>query len=534
MNCKTSLFAVLFAVPFALINDGADAKYCNSSGSKAPAGKYCKALTQFDCEPGCYCTGGGNFTWGVGDVPKGCKNRWNKVTSELNSKGVYLCPSDYPESASGATNKSQCFTKSNNGSNVYYGKTVKCEAGKYLPAGETSCAACQSDSVCYGGTFDFSKSSAKGLSKCSGGQVPNAKRTACETSKTSCASGKYLPANSTSCTSCKSRYYLCIGGTFAKSSSDQGITKCPSGQISDYNRKQCVNEAVPTPAPAPTPAPEPTPTQKAAPTPDPTYTCQEKEYLPAGSPSCAPCSATELCLGGTFTKQPSAQGKTTCGDNQYADYTKKQCVTKAPETTFCGTGQYLRANEKSCVQCKIGHICPGGTYPIAPYDQGATACPNGMGPNETKTECIYGSYTCYPGFYLPAQSGNCVKCPDNKSYCPGGTFTATTYDQGKKACPDKTKSNATKTACVITLNQQQMKYGINEKTDATTDAQCWTRTSMSDYVYCMFGGKIKIPYKEEKPAPSTDAQTIVDNLVNGSATTTDGTTTTTDTTTGAQ
>ena len=43
-----------------------------------------------------------------------------------------------------------------------------------------------------------------------------------------CAAGKYLPANKTSCDTCTAGNY-CKGGTWKKSTSNQGLTKCPSG-----------------------------------------------------------------------------------------------------------------------------------------------------------------------------------------------------------------------------------------------------------------------------------------------------------------
>ncbi|MBR5903920.1 MAG: hypothetical protein IKZ49_00100 [Alphaproteobacteria bacterium] len=456
MNLKTSLFVMFVAIPSVFIGADADAKYCNSQGKKASAGHYCKALTVFDCEPGCYCTGGGNFTWAVGDVPKGCKNRWSKVTSELNSKGVYLCPSDYPNSAGGASKASDCYTTTNSGAKVYYKKTVKCDAGKYLPAGEVTCSACQSDSVCSGGSFDFSKSSTQGLTKCSGGQVPNAKHTACENQKITCSAKKYLPAKATSCASCPSRYYLCVGGSWSVSSTDQGIVACKSGQIADYNRNQCVNEA--TPAPEPTPAPTP------APTPEPT---------PAPTPEPAP----------------------------------------APKPVYvnCVPGTYLKANETNCSDCanKPGHYCIGGTYPQDSFDQGATLCPENSMPNDKKTACEYGAFTCEPGTYLPAKGIKCIQCSSNKNYCPGGTWKPADFDQGLKICPLTSVANPSRTACILTLSKAQLQYGMSGKIEnqIPIDQQCWNRKTMAEYVYCMFGGKINVPFSEPKPPVVTTPET---------------------------
>lgn len=43
-----------------------------------------------------------------------------------------------------------------------------------------------------------------------------------------CNAGYYLPKNKTSCEKCLSTYY-CLGGTFAKRDSDQGLSPCPKG-----------------------------------------------------------------------------------------------------------------------------------------------------------------------------------------------------------------------------------------------------------------------------------------------------------------
>ena len=48
------------------------------------------------------------------------------------------------------------------------------------------------------------------------------------TPKYTCAAGKYLPKNKTKCATCIAGNY-CKGGTWPKSTVDQGLTKCPTG-----------------------------------------------------------------------------------------------------------------------------------------------------------------------------------------------------------------------------------------------------------------------------------------------------------------
>jgi hypothetical protein len=81
-----------------------------SNNNPAGKGLYCGAMLTKECPEGCYCTGGGNFTWTAGEVKKGCKNRWSKITDELNKKGVFLCP-EGKTSKTGAKSASDCFTQ---------------------------------------------------------------------------------------------------------------------------------------------------------------------------------------------------------------------------------------------------------------------------------------------------------------------------------------------------------------------------------------------------------------------------------------
>lgn len=420
---------------------------------------------------------------------------------------------------------------------------ITCDSGKYLPAKATSCSSCPSRYyLCAGGSWGIS-SSDQGLVKCSSGQHADYSSKTCVSDAPapeptySCSSGQYLPAGATTCKSCPSSYFKCSGGTFKKSSVDQGIQECPSccpsGQVGDTSKKQCV---------------------------DATYNCKEGEYLPAGETSCKACKETNyLCLGGNGLKKSSVdQGIKQCDPDYSANYEKKECVKNPPKMYTCETKKYLPANQTSCADCKgvnyfcgggsfqqmgsdqgiikcdsgfeadytakacvrvefsckagtylpaggpdcttckPNHYCIGGTYKKSSSDLGAEPCPPNTSPNKEKTKCEYGTFTCEPGTYLPAKAGKCAQCPTNKNYCPGGTWQATSIDQGKKVCPGNTIANTKRNACVLTLTKEQMQYGITDKqpSQIAIDEQCWTRGSMSDYVYCMFGGKLVVPFQE--------------------------------------
>jgi len=361
--------------------------------------------------------------------------------------------------------------------------TYTCSSGTYLKANQTSCSSCPSSYFkCVGGTFKKS-SSDQGIQECPAccpsGQVGDASKKQCVDATYNCKEGEYLPAGEISCKQCKGANYLCLGGSgLKKSSVDQGIRQCDADYSADYNKKECVKN------------------------PPKMYTCEAKKYLPAGKTSCVDCKgANYFCSGGSFQQMDSDQGITKCNAGFEADYTAKTCVRFE---FSCKAGTYLPAGGPDCATCKPNHFCVGGTYKKSSSDLGAEPCPPNTSPNKEKTKCEYGTYTCEPGTYLPAKGGKCTQCPTGKNYCPGGTWQATTIDQGKKVCPGTTIANTKRTACVLTITKEQMQYGITDKNPSqiAIDEQCWTRNTMADYVYCMFGGKLVVPFSE--PNQQTD------------------------------
>ena len=422
---------MIFSVALGIPADDAYARYCSNS-KHAPAGQYCGATQTKDCKPGCYCTGGGNFTWWIGDVEKGCKNRWAKVTKELNSKGVYLCPDSFPNSESGADSASDCYYTSDS-KKLYYVKRT-CPAGQYLPANTTTCTTCQENHWCSGGTWYPAKYS-QGMQSCPTGKVSSAGSKAAAAclakitlAATICSAGQYLPANATTCSTCQENYY-CPGGVFEKQSSVQGLVGCPSGQTSSAGAKtksQCK-----TPAAA-------------------TYTCSAGQYLPANATTCSTCQENYYCPGGSFTKQSTAQGLVGCPSGRISSagaQTKSQCKTPAAATYTCSAGQYLPANATTCSTCQENYYCPGGSFTKQSTAQGLVGCPSGRISSagaQTKSQCktpAAATYTCSAGQYLPANTIACTTCKE-RYYCPGGEFPKTSLDQGLRLCPTGTTSSA--------------------------------------------------------------------------------------------
>ena len=114
-----------------------------------------------------------------------------------------------------------------------------------------------------------------------------------------------------------------------------------------------------------------------------------------------------------------------------------------PNIYTCNAGEFLPPNTLGCVACPQNMTCAGGTFSFSENNvQGLpnyitgivnSACADNISP---KYVAIYerSTYTCNPGYYLPANTDGCVVCPEN-SYCPGGTYTFNeTMAQGINTC----------------------------------------------------------------------------------------------------
>lgn len=116
----------------------------------------------------------------------------------------------------------------------------------------------------------------------------------------------------------------------------------------------------------------------------------------------------------------------------------------------CENGKFLPAYSDVCVSCPPDYTCSGGTFSFNENSfQGAvksqTYITHGL-TNMCSRNIPYGyyavftvnSYTCAPGYYLPADTDECVICPQN-NLCVGGTYTFNeTTNQGIEQCPNGT------------------------------------------------------------------------------------------------
>ncbi len=329
-------------------------KSCSNS-NPAPVGSYCGALLTKKCKPGCYCTGGGNFTWVAGDVEKGCRDRWSKVTSELNSKGVKLCPEGYT-SVEGAGKLEDCFL--NGHSDIKY-KPITCAPGTYLPANSKECAPCPTDDkkICPGAKSVYPSSTLnQDLKPCPANQVSNATRTECvdrEKEYIECPEGEYavVATDRSKCKKCHGNNYVCPGGKWEKTIGEHGLEECRGNTKPNADKTAC--EGI-------------------------TVTCQAGEYIPANSIECTKCkdaaeAAGKLCKGGTLTpSNTEAVGLSTCSGTMVPNPDHTNCVAPPPDSYECSAGQYLPKNTKECAPCPEKHTCGGGTFVFnETTDQGA-------------------------------------------------------------------------------------------------------------------------------------------------------------------
>ena len=191
-------------------------------------------------------------------------------------------------------------------------RSFTCASGYFLPANATQCYECPSGYTCNGGTFTFNAKMAQGIST---SFVPTNAPKACAANTVythmyavprsfTCASGYFLPANSTTCAVCPTGY-TCSGGTYSVNKANaQGIVR-NSEYISPNENNTCASNLMARPMNAVF-------TLK-------TYQCGAGYYLPANTDGCTICSAGNFCVGGNYTfNDTNDQGivSATC-DNGY-------------------------------------------------------------------------------------------------------------------------------------------------------------------------------------------------------------------------
>ena len=265
---------------------------------------------------------------------------------------------------------------------------------------------------------------------------------------TVCPAGQYVPANSQTCTPCAAGNW-CPGGQLYFDNTDQGLNSCATEIGSGWSSD--VGSGVQT---------------------DCYYmiTLHKNGYSGVieglSGIGCHVASVAE----GTTNAQLKLFYNTACtlpaislpapgGNGHYdistswaitQDITDNTVTTIAPVTSAapavttyyarksCATN-YYKSGATTCSACGSNSSTVAQNGAVAcTCDTGYTADGAANGSTTSTTGCLEivgGVLSCNNGYYLPANSNTCAKCPVN-SYCPSGTYSFDeTNNQGITSCP---------------------------------------------------------------------------------------------------
>ena len=204
--------------------------------------------------------------------------------------------------------------------------------------------------------------------------------------KYTCAAGKYLPKNKTTCATCIAGNY-CKGGTWPKSTVDQGLTKCPTGYKNSPSGSFKVEQCYMNVTGGKYVKNKKDTTTTACGT--GTYKAEHSVYYNSTS-KCSNC--------------PTGYGNSATGSSKveqcYMNVTAAKYVKnkKDANATSCGTGTYKAEHTvyynstSKCSNCPTGYRNGPGTtkesncimnVPVNKYvkkakDSSSTACPSGQ------------------------------------------------------------------------------------------------------------------------------------------------------------
>ena len=326
---------------------------------------------------------------------------------EENDQGITQCPASRPFSDGYSQDSSACRAYK------------ECQSGTYLPAGALECATCLSGYYCTHGSYQFNANNAQGLTACSGAtpnSLPGATNAGACFSGT-CAAGTYLPKGASTCATCPAGFW-CGGGNYTFSDQiDQGAVQCnsatPFSEAGSDESSDC----------------------------HATVACVMGTYLPANSQTCETCLAGYYCDGGNspYSFSASAQGLTQCDATKPFSNPGATSGSACYASITCAAGTYL--NNGVCETCPANYYCAGNTFNTNNGQQGLTQCDNNTpysNPGAQSSGDCFAGVQCWAGEYLPANSNERQRCPDNY-YCSGGTYPANqSNDQGINACPSQT------------------------------------------------------------------------------------------------
>ena len=282
------------------------------------------------------------------------------------------CPDGGITYVENATDISACHTATTD---------VPCTAGTYLPANATTCAVCPANSYCTGGVFTPDTVD-QGIGNCVSEIASGWASAAGATAKTDCYYVINLNKNGFSGTISAG-----LGTGCSVVSTATGTTQA---QLKVFYNTVCILPGI--------------------------------NLLRSGFNTATSWSTVNTITGDTVTTIPATlttpsiktyYARKTCEANYYS--TGSACVA-------CGVNSTNpAANAETTCTCDTGYTVDGSA-------NGATTSTSGC------SEIVGGVISCNNGYYLPANSNTCAKCPAN-NYCPSGTYTFDqTNDQGKTAC----------------------------------------------------------------------------------------------------
>mgnify|MGYP004648648895 CR=1 FL=1 len=440
------------------------------------AGKYLpkNSTTCATCPAGNYCPGG-------------------TYTSSSSDQGLNACPTGTTSTA-GAASADACVSTS----------AITCTAGQYLPRGATVCDTCPGGYFCTGGTFT--------------------KSTEYDQGQIACVPGSYSVAGSSVCTACP-------GGKTSFTSGQYGVYKFPS-DAQDYEgwtkewktqcESTCCNAA------------------NVATWNDTKWELGADKTTQILTNSCniASCNAgywkntwgdgqrgcasqgiangnteiaelweqgwikTDMCVVNYANYDFSGMNECGVANNGYCDPIYTITLNDNGGTGGAGTVWQWYSNDSIvdswhngasatadaittvAVPTRTGHTFAGyytGTTQMVDATgkilTPTTAGDSSVGKNDTWTaKWTANGVACAAGKYLPKNSTTCATCPAGY-YCPGGTYTSSSSDQGADACPpdyraDKEAevSNVDSAAGLVEYGFAPDVTGISTPDECTVDA----------------------------------------------------------------
>jgi hypothetical protein len=399
------------------------------------------------CMPGCYCHPDANGEvcsldpWGSAQISDSEVAAWcangtlcpgaysyenYKECGRSDWAGIYRCPSGFPNSRAGAGKKEDCYT------------TVKCSAGKYSPAGSSSCdTSCEIGFYCEGKTYTELKyghgitdnrKPCPGLSELPGfSYVSGTERKQlgdCEAEKFvggNCKSGSKITKIAKSSEewndpqvnlTAKPGYRVNYSGD------SSSCIPCGPGSYSNTEHSQ----------PSCTPCPE-----------ESGWTSNTESTTATSHTSCYLSKLPDGCSGGYLRRDILNTGKYKGEDEAYAVNLQANpgYYVNGKECTICEAGYY--SDDETATSCT--RVDPGscassdGVKCIGSGKPGAKTwikCPSGKYSNEERTDCI----AC-TGADQYADNVECKSCTEELGAIPSGAvyFKASAgANQGKENC----------------------------------------------------------------------------------------------------